>query len=244
MRHARTALALLPLTYTASAIGVVAQTTQTQRFEQLLRVQYAALADADTATLSNALSDSIVWIIGTDGSELNKAQLIAAASHPQVPTPRFDVDSVRVQQLGDVALVQYRRRDHRRVGEYELTISTRALDVFARQRGRWLLARHIQTWLVAPVTAVEADSATLAAFVGRYRIGPGYVDDVHWEAGHLVATASGQTTGATLVPVSESAFSPDGVGALIVFERDTSGRVVGYVQGLPDGNVVRATRLP
>ena len=36
---------------------------------------------------------------------------------------------------------------------------------------------------------------------------------------------------------------PDGIGALMVFERDASGRVTGYVQGLPDGHVVRAARL-
>jgi len=47
-----------------------------------------------------------------------------------------------------------------------------------------------------------------------------------------------------LVPVSENAFSPDGVAPLIVFERDGSGRVAGYVQGSPDGSVRRARRIP
>jgi hypothetical protein len=118
------------------------------------------------------------------------------------------------------------------------------LDVFVRQGKRWLLEYHTQTWLVTPAAPVETDSTALAAFVGRYRIGPGYVDDVHWEGPLLVATASGQTVGATLVPVSATAFSPDGVGPLMIFERDATGRVVGYVQGLPDGQVVRAARLP
>jgi hypothetical protein len=47
-----------------------------------------------------------------------------------------------------------------------------------------------------------------------------------------------------LVPVSENAFIPDGIATLIVFERDGSGRVVGYVQGAPDGTVRRAHRIP
>jgi len=244
MRHVFAALASCLLAYASSPLSLAAQTTLARRFEQLLRTQYQALADADTSTLGRGLATGLVWVVATDGTELTRSDLLAAASHRQVPAPRFDIDNVRVRLLGDVALVDYRRGDHRQVGEYERTTWTRALEVFAHQSGRWLLERHTQTWLVVPVTPVERDSAALAGFVGRYRIGPGYVDDVHWEGRHLVATASGQTAGATLVPVSVTAFSPDGVGALILFERDTTGRVVGYVQALPDGQVVRASRLP
>lgn len=243
MRHAIAALISLPAAF-AGPVAVAAQASQSSTFQQLLRNQYAALAEADTAELRRALADSLAWVVATDGSELGKSELLRAASHRQVPTPRFDVDSVCVQQVGEVALVHYRRHDQRRVGTYERTTWSRALDVFRRQDGHWLLERHIQTWLVARVTQATVDSAALAAFVGQYQIGPGYVDDVDWESGHLVATATGQTTGATLVPVSGTAFSPDGVGALIVFERDPTGRVVGYVQGLPDGQVVRAPRRP
>jgi hypothetical protein len=210
----------------------------------LLRAQYVALADTDTTTLGLGLADSLVWVVATRGTALTKSDLLAAASHRQVPAPRFEIDSVRVRLPGDVALVDYRRGDHREVGEYEQTTWTRARDVFAGRGGRWLLERHTETWLVAPVTPIDRDSAALAAFVGRYRIGPDYVDDLHWEGRHLVATASGQTTGVTLVLVSIAAFSPDGVGPLIAFERDKTGRVVGYVQALPDGQVVRASRLP
>src|SRR4051812_48946370 len=80
--------------------------------------------------------------------------------------------------------------------------------------------------------------------VGRYAVAPGIVDDVHMERGHPVATITGYSPGAVLVPVSASVFSPDGVGALISFERDATGRVTGYVQGYADGRVVRRTRLP
>jgi hypothetical protein len=52
-----------------------------------------------------------------------------------------------------------------------------------------------------------------------------------------------EAVGPELVPLSGTAFRPNGVGALLVFERDASGRVVGYVQGFPDGRVARGTRL-
>ena len=213
-------------------------------FQSLLVARYAAIARGDTAALRPQLADDLIWVIGTNGAEVTKLQLLSAVARPQVPAPRFEVDSVRAQRIGDVAIVQYRRADHRQVGTYAVTSWTRALEVFVRRGGQWLLERHTQVWLVTPVTPVALDSAVLQAFVGRYQIGPGYVDNVHWEGNRLVATASGQRTGAILVSVSATAFSPDGEGALMVFERDATGRVLGYVQGYPDGRVVRAARIP
>jgi len=245
MRRATlTVLSPLALVCSAWPSPARAQADLVDAFRQLLVAQYADIAHGDTTELRKGLADDLIWVIGTSGTEVTKSQFLAAVGQLQVPAPRFDVDSIHVQRIGDVALVGYRRADHRAVGALEVTALTRALDVFVRRRGEWRLERHTQTWLVVPATPVALDSAARQAFVGRYQIGPGYVDDVHWEGDQLVATASGQGTGATLVPVSSSAFSPDGVGALMMFERDATGRVLGYVQGYPDGRVVRAARLP
>jgi ketosteroid isomerase-like protein len=225
-------------------IGAGAPESPADRFRHLLTTEYAAIARADSATLRARLADDLIWVIAVNGAELTRPEFLAAVGQPQVPQPSFEVDHVRVRRTGDVAVVEYRRRDRRRVGDSELSTWSRALDVFVRRGPDWLLERHTQTWLVSPVTAAVVDSASLHAFVGRYRIGPGYVDDVHWEGGRLVATASGQSRGAFLVPVSANAFSPDSVGALMVFERDSTGRVIGYVQGFPDGRVIRAPRIP
>lgn len=58
-----------------------------------------------------------------------------------------------------------------------------------------------------------------------------------------MATPTDQKQGGHLVPVSETAFVPDGVGELLIFERDATGRVIGYIQGYPDGRVLRARRI-
>ena len=113
-----------------------------------------------------------------------------------------------------------------------------------KHRTIWVLLEHTQTWIVRPATLIALDSAALAAFIGRYEIGPDVVDDVHWENKELVATLSGQRLGGRLLPVSSDALSPDGIAPLILFERDASGRVTGYVQGSPDYGVRRARRIP
>jgi ketosteroid isomerase-like protein len=220
-----------------------AQDALAATFHPLLDAEYSATVRGDTATVGALLADDLVWIIGQNGSEMTKSQLLSAIGRMGKPAPRFVADSVRAKRFGNVATVEYRRTDHWPQGNGTSVTSWKALDVFALHKGRWLLERHTQVWLVSPVTPLALDSATMNAFVGRYQIGPGYVDNVHWDGKNLVATASGQTEGARLVPVAANVFSPDGDGALISFERDASGRVLGYAQGYPDGRVVRAPKL-
>jgi ketosteroid isomerase-like protein len=223
---------------------VQGQVRAQREFRSAIDSLYGAIASGDSAALGRRLADDLVWLVGASGVEVTKAQLLAAASRVQEPAVHFDVDSLRVQSVGNVALVSFRRVDRRSLGGVNFPAAWLVLDVFAQRAGRWQLVRHVQTWAVAPVQPVTVDSAALQAFVGRYSVAPGYVDDVHWEGGHLVATISGYPPGGRLVPVSGSVFSPDGVGALIAFERDASGRVIGYVQGYPDGHVVRRPKLP
>jgi len=212
-------------------------------FRPLLDAEYAAMVRGDAAKLGSMLGDDLVWIIGQNGSTMTKRALLAAIGRMGKPAPKFVVDSVQAKRFDNVATVEYRRTDHWPMGAGESVTSWKAMDVFVLRNGRWVLERHTQVWLVSPVTPISLDPASMNAFVGRYQIGPGYVDNVHWEGRNLVATASGQSAGARLVPVATNVFSPDGDGALISFERDARGRVLGYVQGYPDGRVIRAPRL-
>lgn len=217
-------------------------------FRPVLDSVYGAIARGDSAALRPWLSDDLVWTDGGSGAEVGKAQRLAASGRPPAIRPRFEIDSVSAHVVGDFAFVSARRVDRRTLGTYESTARWRVLDVFTRRGGppggRWSLVRHAQTWLVAPVTPFPLDSAAQQAFVGRYAVAPGVVDDVHWERGGLVATITGFPPGGRLVPVAASVFSPDGTGALIAFERDAAGRVTGYVQGFPDGRVLRRAKLP
>jgi Domain of unknown function (DUF4440) len=212
-------------------------------FRDVINARNDAMARGDTAAVHRGITDDMVWVIGATGVPVTAPVLLSLLAHVQNPRPQWSIDSVHARDLGGVATVTYRRLDRRRVGDYEGASWTRALEVYVMRDHRWRLVQHSQTWIVSAPDSIAADSAALSAFVGHYEIGPGYVDNVHWESGHLVATASGQTVGGTLIPVSGSAFSPDGIAPLMVFERDASGRVVGYVQGNPDGHVLRARKI-
>ena len=197
---------------------------------------YEALVSADTAALRYWLADDLVWTDGVSGADVTKDQVLAILGGRRMDglPPRTERDSIRVdaRRRGVRPLPPRRSPTVRR---RRLPDPLARFDAFVERDGRWQLVRHTQTWLVEPVAAVALDSAAQQAFVGRYEVAPGYVDDVHWAGGHLVAMLTGYPPGATLVPVGASVFSPDGTGALIAFERDATGRVIGYVQGYPDG---------
>jgi len=219
-----------------------AQDTSTDDARRFLSRLYSAIVSGDSSVAGSLIADDLVWVIGASGSILTKPQLVAAASHPS--PVRFEIDSLRARRYGTTLVADYVRRDHWPLGSSEFMTSWRALAVIVQRDGGSRVVRHTLSWLARPVQPIVLDSTALQPFVGRYQIAPGHVDNVHWEGGHLVATVSGQSVGARLVPVSLSAFSPDGIGAVITFERDATGNVVDYVQAYPDGRVIRALRLP
>jgi len=154
---------------------------------------------------------------------------------------------LHLRGASDVATAEYRLTNRRTFREYQNVFVSRASDVFVLRRGRWELVRHTQTWVLRAPATIAVDSAALAPFVGLYQRGAGYVDDVHFRDGHLVAQSTYEALvgapGAHLLPVSGDTFSPEGTAPMIVFERDAQGRVTGYVQQAPDGTIARARRL-
>jgi Domain of unknown function (DUF4440) len=217
--------------------------------DQRVRATFEAIAHADTMALSGLLSDSLRWISPTSGAVLRKSQLLGAAARmPATISIRYMVDSIRLWRSGSTATAEYRLSDSRTFAAQTNTFTSRGLDLFHLEEGTWRLRQHTQTWVPRPPATISVDTAALRAFVGRYDRGNGFIDDVHLEPSGLMATSSAEkmmgAPGAHLLPVSENAFSPDGFAPLIVFERDGSGHVTGYVQQQPDGAVAHARRLP
>ncbi len=215
-----------------------------EQFRASIRARDVAFSRADSAAVHRLISDSLVWVDGTGGGIISTPRLLAAvaASHGRI---HVESDSIRARRIGDVVSVDFLRTSRYVLGKLEVATTSRASELFVPQNGGWLLAHHTQVWIPTRAIVFALDSAALNAFVGRYEIGPGYVDDVHWSGGKLVATATGEQGGATLVPVSATVFRVgNDVGTATMFERDGTGRVVGYVSHWPDGHVVRARKLP
>ncbi|MGI8509357.1 MAG: nuclear transport factor 2 family protein [Gemmatimonadaceae bacterium] len=214
------------------------------KFQSLVEARDAAIARGDTAAVHLMITDNLVWIDGSTGAVVTAPQLVGAVAHMQARSPSAMTDSVHARRVGDVVMVASVRVNRWTMGTEEARTTTRALDLFVLSGGKWLLASHTQVWIPAPPVPVVLDSTALAAFVGRYQLAPGFIDNVHRSGAGLVATATGEAGGAVLVPVSASVFRvANNIATVTIFERDSSGRVVGYVSHWPDGQVHRARKL-
>jgi hypothetical protein len=235
------AIALLVATSTATAQKPGAAVSAA-------RGVYSSISRADTVALRALLSVDLRWVFGSSGDVATKQQLLRAASRP-IPDIRleYQMDSVETWERGGTATVDYRLTTTRTFREYRTVFTSRASDTFIRDDGRWQLLRHTQTWLVHAPDTMSLDSLEIAPFAGRYDRGNGYIDDVHFHNGYLVAQSTYEalmgSPGAHLYPVSQNTFSPERSAPMIVFERDARGRVTGYVQQQPDGTIARAPRL-
>ncbi len=217
-------------------------------FAGLVRAQYAAIIHGDSTTLGQQVANDLRWISATRGQVASRNELVASArALPAGLTLQFDVDSVMAQRRGDVASVEFRLSDRRTYRGHQNVFVSRASEVWAREQGRWRVLHHAQTWIIQPPATIVLDSVALAPFVGRYDRGDGYIDDVHFLEGHLVAQSTSEREkgepGAHLYPVADAAFSPERAAPMIAFQRDASGKVTGYVQQQPDGTVARAPRM-
>ena len=190
MRSAVTIL-LFASCYSALAAPADAQAREAEStFQKLLSARYESIARGDSAAIRRQIAVDMHWVVGANGASINATQFLSAVSHRQVPPPRFEIDSLRARIVGAVATISYRRLDRRVAGAFEVVDYSRALEVFVRHGADWILLEHSQTWVVQSPQPISLDSITLSAFVGRYEVGPGFVDDVHWEDGHLVATST------------------------------------------------------
>lgn len=235
----------------AVALIIAASSSDAQKSDSAvatIRGVYSSISNADTVALRSLLAGDLRWVLVSSGDVATRQQLLRAASHP-IPDIRleYQMDSVRTWERGDVSTVDYVLTTRRTFRDYHTVLISRSSDTFIREDGRWQLLRHTQAWLVHAPDTTSLDSLQLAPFVGRYDRGNGYIDDVHFRDGYLVAQSTYEalmgSPGAHLYPVSRNTFSPERSAPVIVFERDEKGRVTGYVQQQPDGTIARAPRL-
>lgn len=240
----------------ALAVAVLGSTTQAQQplprdtlqLDTAPSAIFSAISHADTTALRQLLGDDLRWVAGSSGAVIGKAQLVAVVAHPfPLVSLGYGIDSLRTWRHGDVATADYRLTTRRTFRHDSIVFTSRGSDVFVWRRGRWELIHHAETWVIRPPATLTLDSVELVPFVGRYQLGAGYIDDVHFVDGHLVAQSTAEVLagapGARLISVSRDTFSPDGIAPMIVFERDAGGRVTGYVQQQPDGTITRGVRM-
>jgi hypothetical protein len=157
---------------------------------------------------------------------------------------RHDIDSVHVLRIAELTLMDYRTTSTMRFGSRSVSWHYRALDTFILRGHQWLLLRHAETAASAVPASIAIDSAALADYVGRYEWWPGNVDTITLRGSQLSHRLSVEDHAIPVVAATPESFHEVGDPTLVVFVRNKSGHVVGYVMRFFDGQVLRARRLP
>jgi ketosteroid isomerase-like protein len=133
-----------PWTWQATSAGADATLV-----EQIERQLVAAIAALDMAVYDRIVADDYV-VVRPDGSEMTKAQVMAAYRSGEQGYTDLAIDEVRVHVFGDTAILSARTSGLRREKGADVPNRVRYLRVFARRDGRWRPVARMAAPLPAP----------------------------------------------------------------------------------------------
>jgi Domain of unknown function (DUF4440) len=239
---------LTVLAYLASASALLAQTAASADssdafFRRLIVDRLTAANRGDTVAWRPFLAREAVFI-NDDGSRDNADEEARRVTGDTSGPP--DIDSVHAYQTGEVAVVDYVAFERVHFGPRDVVLRSRLFDTFVRRGGRWLVLRHTNTRILAALTPVVVDSAVLDEYVGRYEWWPGYVDTFTRVGNQLFEQGTGDKKASLNLAATPQAFfvAADPGAGLLVFIRDKTGHIVGYLVHWLDGQVTPARKLP
>ncbi|MGI8499311.1 MAG: nuclear transport factor 2 family protein [Gemmatimonadaceae bacterium] len=214
-------------------------------FARLIADRTAVVTRADTAAYRRMVDRALVYV-DDNGSRANVDQHIRdfLKRSDELAHQRWDIDSLHVYVRGALAFVEYRTLQHRPLGSREVISSYQVSESYVRRGNRWLLFRHAEAHALALPASRTLDTSVLDDYVGRYEWWPGYVDVISRRGNDLFNQATGDKEATLNQAATPEAFYIAGDPSLLVFLRDSTGRVVAYVLHEPDGQVTRARKVP
>lgn len=232
-------------TSAARAQSVRAPDSLISFFSNLIAERDSVAKRADTAAFRRLLDPDVSYL-NDDGARESADQHVRNILNrgDELAQSRWVRDSLRVQVIGDLAFTDSWVVQHRRAGGRDRTFSYRNSDTYRRKGGTWRLFRHTETHAISSPIPQVVNTSVLEEYVGSYEWWPGYVDVISRRGDRLFNQASGDQATTLNRAATTEAFYVRGDPSLIIFIRDTTGRVVGYIDHEPDGQVLKARKLP
>jgi hypothetical protein len=163
--------------------------------------------------------------------------------------PRFTVTQVAVRREGSVLLADALVTLAFPSPSGDLIARAHDLNALVRVNSRWRFAHHSETPVATldgqPVVAAP-DSGALGQFVGDYEVYPGAVDRIIQRGARLIMQDADHPGlhDKNLVAAGAESFYPENESqGLMVFVRDTTGRVTHYIMRIAGGPVIISRRV-
>jgi hypothetical protein len=207
-------------------------------FRALIERRIAAIQATDVAAYM-ALLDKDYVAISDLGARKTLADIPAHVTGAD-PTRRYEIRSLNVRAvMGDLAIVDAE------IGEdmVDAMGGWRESDIFVRRDGRWLYLHRQDTALLQAPAPAPMKNEALEDYAGLYRSARGTTDIFTVKDGTLYGRSKPEDVPTALVHVAQEMFSIPGMPDLLIFLRDSSGKVTGFADHLTSGQVIPSERV-
>lgn len=198
-----------------------------------------AIATGNKALWKNALSTDAIYI-DENGTIYSKPQLIKEMIVPLPPrvSGHLDIASYQLQVKGDTALVVHRDDEFESWHGHDLKAQYIMSETWRRDGGDWKLAMvHVYVVPKDP-PAASPPGAKLDEYTGRYKAAPELLDVIARDGTRLTLSYNGKPAKPLLVESPDMLFVPGETRFRYVFQRDTRGRITGFIERREGENIL------
>lgn len=229
----------------ATGTGSALHAAPAQKLVTLLRQKTQAFSDAglngDRAALNAMLAPDVAFT-NEDGSTPSKAEILAGASPPPPGVRKsIKVTDFKARIHGRVAVATFIDVLDETIRGQALRFRYRSTEVWRHDAMGWRIIASQTLTLSDDPPAAGLPSAVLDEYSGTYDAGAGVVVKITRMGDGIASSTNGGAPIVMKPELKDVFFLPGQPQLRRIFERDSSGRVVGYINRL-SGQDLRARR--
>lgn len=230
----KTAARIGALALALAFAGTAAYAGDDAALSALLKKQTQAFSDAgqkgDAATIDRYLDPDVVFTNET-GAIATKKDLVEGTTPTPANAPkrRIEVTNWALRRQGDVATATFIDKLTQEFHGQTLILQFQSTETWAKRADGWkMIASHTMNVQHAP-QAIHLSPAELDAYVGVYQLDPTFVVKITRRGDGLEASANGGAAIPLQVEIKDVLFTPSAPNVRRLFQRDATGRIVGYI---------------
>jgi len=224
----------LSVTFTGASAHAAPGGSDETDLSALLKRQTQEFSDAgqkgDAATIDRLLDSDVVFTNET-GAIATKKDLVDGASPPPPGGPKREIEVTNwaLRRQGEVATATFIDQLTQHFGTQTLVVRFQSTETWAKRPDGWKMIASQTMNVQTPPPAVTLPAAELDAYVGVYQVDPTYVVTISRDAAGLTASANGGPSTPLKVEIKDVLFTDASPNVRKLFQRDTAGHVVGYI---------------
>ncbi len=222
MPYVMMVLAVIATGRTHAAEDVVAKIKrQSQEFSD-------ASASGDTKTLARYLDDRVIFI-NEGGDIATKADITTPGpAGPKGVSNKLVQTDFNIEVHGNVAVTRFTDNATVQVGDQIIRPRFRSTEVWLDEGDAWRMISSQTVALSDDPPAVPLTSAELDDYVGTYQAAPGFIVTITRQSGQLLSATNNAKPTPLMAEARDVLFTPGQPRTRRIFDRDRSGKVVGF----------------